>query len=122
MPMAHGVRYWQNRPRPVQPGEIQITAGTGQATLDLSGAPANGLAAFVLTTAGPAAEQVIATVEGIPLWLGIPANARDQVFGKFSQVDASDRRAVGGTGLGMSISQSIVGNDIRCFATIRFYD
>lgn len=40
--------------------------------------------------------------------VGIPENARDRVFGKFSQVDSSDIRKVGGTGLGMNITKQIV--------------
>ncbi|MCB1337382.1 MAG: HAMP domain-containing histidine kinase [Maritimibacter sp.] len=40
--------------------------------------------------------------------VGIPENARDKVFGKFSQVDSSDIRKVGGTGLGMNITKQIV--------------
>lgn len=40
--------------------------------------------------------------------IGIPAGARDKVFGKFTQVDNGDRRRVGGTGLGMNISRQIV--------------
>ncbi|MFT5160250.1 MAG: signal transduction histidine kinase [Paracoccaceae bacterium] len=40
--------------------------------------------------------------------IGIPANSRDLVFGKFSQVDSSDHRAFDGTGLGMSISEQIM--------------
>lgn len=39
---------------------------------------------------------------------GIPEGAYEKVFGKFSQLDSSDRRQVGGTGLGMSISKEIV--------------
>jgi len=39
---------------------------------------------------------------------GIPENAKDKVFGRFSQVDSSDRRKVGGTGLGMNITRQIV--------------
>ena len=35
--------------------------------------------------------------------IGIPEGAQDKVFGKFSQIDSSDRRQAGGTGLGMSI-------------------
>ena len=40
--------------------------------------------------------------------VGIPENAHDRVFGKFSQVDSSDIRKVGGTGLGMNITKQIV--------------
>lgn len=40
--------------------------------------------------------------------IGIPEGAYEKVFGKFSQLDSSDRRQIGGTGLGMSISKEIV--------------
>jgi len=40
--------------------------------------------------------------------VGIPENASDRVFGKFSQVDSSDIRKVGGTGLGLNITKQIV--------------
>lgn len=40
--------------------------------------------------------------------VGIPKDAKDRVFGKFSQVDSSDVRKVGGTGLGLNISKQIV--------------
>jgi len=40
--------------------------------------------------------------------MGIPENARDRVFGKFSQVDSSDIRKVGGTGLGLNITKQLV--------------
>lgn len=39
---------------------------------------------------------------------GIPEGSREKVFGKFSQVDSSDRRAHGGTGLGLAIAQEIM--------------
>ncbi|MGB5865696.1 MAG: HAMP domain-containing sensor histidine kinase [Sulfitobacter sp.] len=39
---------------------------------------------------------------------GIPKDAKDRVFGRFSQVDSSDIRKVGGTGLGLNIAQQIV--------------
>lgn len=40
--------------------------------------------------------------------VGIPDNFRHQVFARFAQADASDRRQKGGTGLGLSICKSIV--------------
>jgi len=40
--------------------------------------------------------------------VGIPPNSEDQVFSRFSQVDSSDKRTAGGTGLGMYISKMIV--------------
>lgn len=40
--------------------------------------------------------------------IGIPESSRDQVFEKFSQVDNSDRRDFGGSGLGLSIARQIV--------------
>ena len=40
--------------------------------------------------------------------IGIPENAREKVFGKFTQVDNSDQRRTGGTGLGMNITKQIV--------------
>lgn len=39
---------------------------------------------------------------------GIPDSFRHQVFERFAQADASDRRQKGGTGLGLSICKSIV--------------
>lgn len=39
---------------------------------------------------------------------GIPAEKLDAIFGRFLQVDASDSRQKGGTGLGWAICQSIV--------------
>lgn len=40
--------------------------------------------------------------------IGIPEEARETVFAPFMQVDASDKRAHGGTGLGMTISKRIM--------------
>ena len=40
--------------------------------------------------------------------VGIPENSKELVFGQFTQVDSSDQRKVGGTGLGMSITRKIV--------------
>lgn len=40
--------------------------------------------------------------------VGIPEGSEDRVFGKFSQVDSSDVRRVGGTGLGLNITKQIV--------------
>ncbi|MHC0053602.1 histidine kinase N-terminal 7TM domain-containing protein [Actibacterium sp. D379-3] len=40
--------------------------------------------------------------------IGIPEGAEDKVFGHFTQVDASDTRKKGGSGLGMNIAQRIL--------------
>ncbi len=40
--------------------------------------------------------------------IGIPDGARQKVFEQFSQIDSSDQRSIGGTGLGMNISKRIV--------------
>lgn len=40
--------------------------------------------------------------------VGIPKDAKDRVFGKFTQVDSSDVRKVGGTGLGLNITKQII--------------
>lgn len=40
--------------------------------------------------------------------VGIPPDSEDRVFAQFTQIDSSDQRKVGGTGLGMNISQQIV--------------
>ncbi|MBY6201411.1 HAMP domain-containing histidine kinase [Maritalea mobilis] len=40
--------------------------------------------------------------------VGIPEGAKERVFGKFTQVDSSDIRKVGGTGLGLNIAKQIV--------------
>ncbi|MGI3186824.1 sensor histidine kinase [Nioella aestuarii] len=40
--------------------------------------------------------------------VGIPKDAKERVFGKFTQVDSSDVRKVGGTGLGLNISKQII--------------
>ncbi len=39
---------------------------------------------------------------------GIPAAFRDRIFDKFAQADSSDRRAKGGTGLGLNIARALV--------------
>ncbi|MEQ9261085.1 MAG: HAMP domain-containing sensor histidine kinase, partial [Roseovarius sp.] len=40
--------------------------------------------------------------------VGIPEGSEEIVFGRFSQLDSSDQRKIGGTGLGMNISREIV--------------
>ena len=42
--------------------------------------------------------------------IGIPEGSEEKVFGKFTQVDSTDQREVGGTGLGMNITRKIVEN------------
>jgi signal transduction histidine kinase len=40
--------------------------------------------------------------------IGVSESERELVFGKFTQIDSSDQRKVGGTGLGMYITKQIV--------------
>jgi signal transduction histidine kinase len=60
----------------------------------------------VVVGASLSEDQVVITVkdEGI----GIPAEMRDKVFEKFFRVDNSDRRMVGGTGLGLALVKDII--------------
>lgn len=56
--------------------------------------------------AGDGTTSIFVKDEGV----GIPDDAQEIVFGRFSQLDSSDRRQAGGTGLGMNISREIVEN------------
>ena len=40
--------------------------------------------------------------------IGIPNGVKDQVFGRFTQIDSSEQRKFGGTGLGLNISREII--------------
>ena len=50
----------------------------------------------------------MARIEVIDRGVGLSEGKRDLVFDAFSQIDSSDKRAIGGTGLGMNISRQIV--------------
>ena len=54
---------------------------------------------------GTETEVIISVID---YGVGIPPESEDRVFGQFSQIDSSDQRKVGGTGLGMNISKQIV--------------
>lgn len=60
----------------------------------------------VVVGASLSVDRVVITVkdEGI----GIPAEMREKVFEKFFRVDNSDRRMVGGTGLGLALVKDII--------------
>jgi signal transduction histidine kinase len=47
-------------------------------------------------------------IKVIDTGIGVPAAKISSIFGSFSQVDVSDNRKYGGTGLGLTISKSIV--------------
>jgi signal transduction histidine kinase len=40
--------------------------------------------------------------------MGIPAEMREKVFERFYRVDNSDRRMIGGTGLGLALVKDII--------------
>ena len=50
----------------------------------------------------------VVTVKVRDRGLGIPADQQDRIFTKFFRVDSSDTRRIGGTGLGLALTQSIV--------------
>ncbi len=54
------------------------------------------------------ADDHTARILVIDTGIGLDESHRDVVFDKFSQVDASDKRRIGGTGLGMNISKRIL--------------
>lgn len=60
----------------------------------------------VVVGASLSEDQIVITVkdEGI----GVPAEMREKIFEKFFRVDNSDRRLVGGTGLGLALVKDII--------------
>jgi PAS domain S-box-containing protein len=60
----------------------------------------------VWLSATPQADQILFQVKD--QGRGIPQEKRESIFERFQQVDASDRREKGGTGLGLPITRSIV--------------
>lgn len=54
-------------------------------------------------------EDDIAVISVRDHGVGIPEDARDRIFERFTQADSSDQRQKGGTGLGLNIARSIVG-------------
>jgi signal transduction histidine kinase len=52
----------------------------------------------------PSGVRVSVTDHGV----GIPSGARDKVFAPFSQIDSSDTRKSGGSGLGLNIAKRIM--------------
>lgn len=78
--------------------------------------------AIKFTPTGSISVRALKTTEGrfaisvIDTGVGIPKDKMESIFASFSQVDVSDNRKYGGTGLGLTISRSIVqamGGEIR---------
>ncbi|MCA8974195.1 MAG: hypothetical protein KDC98_05705 [Planctomycetes bacterium] len=85
--------FWQSfettRLEPMRPELAVIPGGAlppGPATLTITSAPRNGLALFAMSTAAVSAEQRVASLEGVPLWLGIPPTA--PIAALFAPIDA----------------------------------
>ena len=62
----------------------------------------------VLVAAGPADAKGLVQFSVTDQGTGIPADQLEAIFDRFAQVDASDTRAKGGTGLGLPICRGIV--------------
>lgn len=66
------------------------------------------------SNAGQFVDVSVTTVDGTAViavrdyGIGIPETAGESVFEAFVQIDSSDRRAVGGSGLGLSIARTII--------------
>ena len=54
-------------------------------------------------------EDDVAVISVRDYGVGIPEDARDRIFERFTQADSSDQRQKGGTGLGLNIARSIIG-------------
>jgi signal transduction histidine kinase len=80
---------------------VQVTSNLLSNAIKYS--PAGGRIVIRATAANRAA-RVSVSDEGI----GIPAAQQAQLFKKFFRVDSSDTRAIGGTGLGLSLAREIV--------------
>ncbi len=65
--------------------------------------PRGGEIAIAARPAGGEAIEIAVSDRG----LGIPPEAMPGLFGKFYRVDSSDRRAIGGTGLGLALCKEI---------------
>ena len=71
---------------------IYFTAQPAPATTVVSGSPGLGEVCFIIEDQGR----------------GIPLDKLERIFDRFQQGDASDSRALGGTGLGLALCRSIV--------------
>lgn len=66
--------------------------------------PAGGEIVIAARATGDGGVEVSVSDHG----LGIPAEALPKLFGKFYRVDSSDRREIGGTGLGLALCKEII--------------
>ncbi|MFO1402749.1 MAG: PAS domain S-box protein [Steroidobacteraceae bacterium] len=121
---AYAARFDVRLPQPPVPEDVTVCIDSGRMQQVLGNLISNAI------KFSPRGETVrvrlvrdgrFALIEVIDRGPGIPESFRPHLFAKFSQADASDSRARGGTGLGLYIARNLVERmrgQIECDSTV----